>query len=229
MLCFVYGAQCCVCTCFQSCTVWRHTKKGAWPRCWGGVWVAVAAYQYSERTLSETTTSPVGPSARQSLFMDAEHASCHLVSSAPSLLSSCSSPPFCNLFASVQTQIPVSFFFPWTHMSAMGALKGENVLTGMKEACGYPRSMENQKNRVLLSFLVVILHWSLAVLQWLHLAKEHRRRLKRKWKHGTPVLPNIIPSYLHAVIYFKTAWGESFPYWRCWNISTTQMGVLALI
>lgn len=58
-------------------TEWQHAKKGLGV---GGEGYC-GRYQYSKRTLSETTISPMGPSARQSLFMDAEHASRHLVSS----------------------------------------------------------------------------------------------------------------------------------------------------
>ena len=60
---------------------------------------AVATYQYSKRTLSETSPSPVGPSARQSPFTDAEHGFLPF-----SLL-----PPSSFFLAtSVQTQIPVT-------------------------------------------------------------------------------------------------------------------------
>lgn len=50
---------------------------------------AVATYQYSKRTLSETSPSPVGPSARQSPFTDAEHGFLPFSLLPPSLLFSC--------------------------------------------------------------------------------------------------------------------------------------------
>lgn len=86
---------------FQRCVGWRHTKKSG-----GFAWLgraAAAMYQYSKRTLSKTTSSPMGPSTHHSLFMDAEHASCHLVSPL-SLLPSAS----CTPFACVQTQMPAT-------------------------------------------------------------------------------------------------------------------------
>lgn len=72
---------CCVCTCSQLWIVWRHTEEiGISGPGWGGL---PTVYQYSKRTLSETTSSPLRPSAHQSLLMEAEHASFHLVSSLP--------------------------------------------------------------------------------------------------------------------------------------------------
>lgn len=73
---------------------------------------AAAAYQYSKRALSETITSPVGPSARQSLFMDAEHASCHLVRLHPSVPSPPSPLPssFRSPLPLNKHKIPVTFF-----------------------------------------------------------------------------------------------------------------------
>lgn len=60
---------------------------------------AGAMYQYSKHTLSETSPSPVGPSAHQSPFTDAEHGFLPF-----SLL-----PPSSFFLAtSVQTQIPVT-------------------------------------------------------------------------------------------------------------------------
>lgn len=105
---------------FRLCMVCRHTEKIG-----GFAWLgraAVAVYQYSKRTLSKTTSSPVGPSVRQSLFMDAEHASCHFVSP-PSLLPS----SLCNLSASVQTQIPATIL-SW-HVSC-GCFEGRKCFDG---------------------------------------------------------------------------------------------------
>lgn len=108
LLCFVCRDQCCL-HLFFSCAWCGEIQH----RRWVGR-AAVFMYQYSKRTLSETTASPVGPSARQSLFMDAEHASCHLVSS---LLS------FGHVF-SLCTDTNPCLLVSWIKMSAV-ALKVE--------------------------------------------------------------------------------------------------------
>ena len=117
--------------------------------CVGGLAAAVAVYQYSGRRTQQnhhlsygTIRSPVAVQGCWTCFLPFSLLR-------PSLPSHLPFFPLCNPFASVQTQIPVTCF-PWTDMSAMGVLKGVNVLTGVKEACGSPRRTENQKNRLLL-------------------------------------------------------------------------------
>lgn len=81
---FVCGCWCCVYACDDI------QRRG------GGVGgAAVTVYQYSKRTLSETTTAPVGPSARRPLFMDAEHAF-RRPSASPSAIFSCTNTNPCH-------------------------------------------------------------------------------------------------------------------------------------
>lgn len=98
-----------------------------------------------------------------------------------------------------------SSLFAWTDVS----LKAENVLN---------QELWNT-NRVY-SVVIVVLHWSLAVCNWIHLAKGHWTRLIRKWKRGTPALSYIIPVwtlYLCAVIHFKAASSASFSCCSVWR------------
>lgn len=194
----------------QRSVVSAHTKSG------GFAWLgraAVAMYQYSKRTLSKSASSPMGPSTHHSLFMDAEHASCHFVSPLSLLpfcllhtICPCANTNSCHCFVmTCQLWLLWRLKMFWGGWQQLVVIHEEMTTSGTHCFC-------------------VVKHWDLAVFKRLHLAKGHRR-LIWKWKHSLPTLSYIIPMRIFylcaaAVPYTRQ---ETSPY--KWRIFTDQRSI----
>lgn len=100
------------------------------------------------------------------------------------------SPPSFPLFrdhpVSVQTQIPVTFF-PWADVATRDASK-ENVPTGMGEACGYQRMLENHCSSLRIVLLLESCSVSVSAAR-----QRTQEETNMKIKACTPALSYIIP------------------------------------